>query len=318
MPCELWRGLDQLHISVDLLKRQFDVSQALIAITMTGEMVDYFSSRKEGTRKIVREVEKIFSGIKVSYFAGEKGFLGARSAINRYMQVASANWLGSATYLATQAEDALFLDIGSTTTDIVVIKDYRVMHEGRTDSERLYTKELVYCGVIRTPVFALCNAAPVGNQFIPVMNEYFSNSADLYILTGELLDYTDLGKTPDNRGLDDRACATRLARTFGYDVGSEDLSVWRDVAEYVREQQIQTIINACRKHLSKLGQSYKIPIIGGGVGRFLVKEIAQRLNRQYIDAASLFEFDSNNKGLDPGVCTPAASIACLGFQRFYR
>lgn len=318
VPCELWRGLDQMNFSIDFLKHRFDVSKALIAITMTGEMVDGFTSRKEGVRRIIGEVEKIFSNMKVSYFAGESGFLGAGSAKSSYLQVASANWLGSAAFVASQVGDALFLDIGSTTTDIVAVKNNRVMNEGRTDSERLYTQEMVYCGVVRTPVFALCRAAPVGNRLIPVINEYFSNAADLYNLTGELPNWADMCRTPDNRGVDDGSCAARLARTFGYDSVPEDLTMWREVAEYIREQQIQTIINACRKRLSRLGPSLEIPIIGGGAGRFLVKEIAQRLNRQYVDAASLFEFESKKKGFDPGACAPAASIACLGFQRFCR
>lgn len=315
-PCQLWRGLDQLHASIDAIKEEFDFSGSMLAITMTGELVDYFSSRKEGTCRIAGEIEKRFSEKEICYFAGARGFVNAGEITRVYRQVASANWLASANFIATQLKDALFIDIGSTTTDVINIKDHQVMNEGYTDAERLYAQELVYCGVVRTPVFALCRAAPVEDRFIPVINEYFANSADLYRLTGELPRYADMGNTPDGRGRDDMSSAVRLARMFGCDAIPEELTLWRSVAEYIREQQIQMIIDACRKRLSGAGQSLDIPIAGAGAGRFLVQDIAQRLNRQYVDTAGLFEHEGMEGGVNAGDCAPAASVACLGYQRY--
>lgn len=315
-PCQLWKGLGQLRASIDAIKEQFDFSRSTLAITMTGELVDHFSSRKEGIRRIVGEIEKKFSKKETGYFAGANGFVSAREATRAYKQVASANWLASANFIATQLKNALFIDIGSTTTDVINIKGHQVVNEGYTDAERLYAQELVYCGVVRTPVFALCQTAPVEDRFIPVINEYFANSADLYRLTGELPRYADMGDTPDGRGRDDLSSAARLARVFGYDAALEELAMWRAVAEYIREQQIQVILNACRKQLSRAGQSLDIPIAGAGVGRFLVQEIAQRLNRHYVDAASLFEYEGMEDGINAGDCAPAAAVACLGYQRY--
>ena len=316
LPCQLWRGLNQLRASIDVISKQLDFSESLFAITMTGEMVDHFNSRKEGTRRIIGEIEENFSETETRYFAGAKGFVSAGEAVREYRHIASANWFGSANFIATQLKDALFIDVGSTTTDILAIQGHQVMNEGCTDAERLYAQELVYCGVVRTPVFALCKAAPIEDRFIPVVNEYFASSADLYRLTGELPGYADMGNTPDGRGRDKMSSAVRLARIFGYDAVPEELSLWRDVAEYVRERQIQTIINACRKHLSKVEQSLNFPVVGAGVGRFLVKEIAQRLNRRYVDVASLFDYEDIDDGVNVGDCASAASIACLGFQRY--
>ena len=316
VPCQLWRGLDQLQASIDIIKKNINFSESLFVVTMTGEMVDHFSSRKEGICRIVDKMESNFSKIEIRYFAGANGFVNAREAAREYRLIASSNWLGSAKFFASQLKDALFVDIGSTTTDVTSIRDHEVMNEGCTDAERLYTQELVYCGVVRTPVFALCKAAPVGDRLIPVINEYFANSADLYRLTGELPQYADMGDTADGRGRDNLSSAIRLARTFGYDAVPEALAQWQEVAGYIREQQIQTIINACRKCLSRVRQSLEVPIIGAGVGRFLVREIAQRLNRQFIDAASLFEYEGANDGVSVGDCAPAASLACLGYQRY--
>ena len=155
------------------------------------------------------------------------------------------------------------------------------------------------------------------DKFIPVINEYFSATADIYRLTEELPKHADLGETADGRNKDELGSAVRLARIFGHDANEHDLCMWRQVAEYVREQQLQMIIKACRKQLSKPVQPLSVPIIGAGVGRFLVKEVANRLNRQYIDFETLIEFKNSQHEITVGDCAPAASVACLGYQRFF-
>ena len=57
---------------------------------------------------------------------------------------------------------ALLLDLGSTTCDIIPIAYAHPQPFGRTDTARLKSGELVYCGVRRTPlcaVFGLTKAA---------------------------------------------------------------------------------------------------------------------------------------------------------------
>ncbi|MXY14568.1 MAG: H4MPT-linked C1 transfer pathway protein [Proteobacteria bacterium] len=316
VPCELWKGLDQLHTSIDQVWGQFDFSHSMLAVTMTGELVDHFGSRKEGIDRIVETIGQRFKENEIVYFAGPKGFVHMSELGSLSAQVASANWLASGNFIATRLKDALVIDIGSTTTDVLSIRDHRVVNEGYTDSERLHARELVYCGVVRTPVFALCSTAQVGGRLVPPMNEYFANSADVYRLTGELPSYADTGSTPDGRGKDQASSAIRLARMFGNDAATEQLEMWRAVAAYVREQQIQVILDACRKQMLRTGLGLDSPVAGAGAGRFLVREISRRLNRRYVDVADLFEHEGAKDGLNAGDCVPAASIACLGYQRY--
>ena len=317
LACPLWLGLDRLQESIFTIKKNFELSNFPHAVTMTGELVDHFSSRKDGVDKLVKEIENNLEGAEVSYFAGDKGFVCAEQAILAHKEIASANWLASATYIATQVKDALFIDIGSTTSDIVRINNHKVIFDGYTDVERLYARELVYCGVVRTPIFALCKSAPIKDKFIPIINECFANTADVYRLTQELPTHADMGETLDGRNKDVNCSATRLARMFGHDADIKELDMWLDVARYIREQQLQLVINACRKQLSKLSQPLNIPIIGAGVGRFLIKEVAHRLNRRYIDFENLCKYKNTNDEISVGDCAPAASVACLAFQRYY-
>ena len=182
----------------------------------------------------------------IKYFAGDDGFVNAEKATGHYIKIASANWLASATYAARNIQNALFIDIGSTTTDIVEVRDHEVANNGYTDEQRLIEKELVYCGVVRTPVFAIIKAAQVKGQSIPIINEYFANTADVYRLTRELPTYVDLGETLDGRNKDVASSATRLARMFANDAKQDERDTWHEVASQVRNAQVQMIKDACR------------------------------------------------------------------------
>lgn len=314
--CPLWKGLEQLHAAIDRVREQFDCSHCMLAVTMTGELVDHFGDRKEGIDRIAETFRHRFGENEIVYFAGPKGWAHEDELGGLYAQVASANWRASGCFIAMRLKDALVVDIGSTTTDVISIREHRVVNEGYTDPDRLHARELVYSGVARTPVFALCSAAPVEERVIPLMNEYFANAADVYRLTGELPSHADIGPTPDGRGRDKTSSAIRLARMFGYDAATKPQDTWRAVAVYVREQQVQAILDACRKQMLRTGLGLDAPVAGAGTGRFLVHEITRRLNRPYVDCADLFEHEDVKDGLDAGDCLPAASLACLAYQRY--
>ncbi len=315
-PCPLWLGIDPLRKSISSILSNLEITPVAHAITMTGELVDYFDNRKIGVSELVTEMTSILKNASIGFYAGSKGFVSSHDAIDVYQEIASANWLASANFIATKISDALFVDVGSTTTDVIRISSHKVEYEGYTDAERLYAQELVYCGVVRTPVFALCKSAPINEKFIPVINEFFANAADIYRLTKELPEYADMSDTLDGRNKDVANSAARLARMFGHDVVADKLLVWQQVAQYIREQQLQIIIQACRKQLTKSLQIQTMPIVGAGVGRFLVREIARRFNRQYIDFEDLCIHEYTNNAIGVGDCAPAAAIACLGYQRY--
>lgn len=311
LACSLWKGIHELSYCIETIQKHVDFQQYHHAVTMTGELVDHFHNREQGVLAIIEEVSKILTSPKVHYYAGYDGFLSTKIAMSEHNKIASANWLASANYAASKIKDALFVDIGSTTTDIVNIHDYKANYLGYTDAERLVAKELVYCGVVRTPVFAICKSAQVNGQQIPVINEYFANSADVYRLTNELASYADLSDTLDGRDKSIANSAARLARMFANDAKRDELNVWRMVAKQIRDVQLQTIKDACRYQCMKKNVSLEMPIIGAGIGRFLVKDIAQHLGREYIDFETLFDIEVLGSGFGVGDCAPAASVACL-------
>ena len=316
LDCPLWKGAHILHECMDTILNASDYANTttLHAITMTGELVDYFDDRKHGVETIINEVASKLSADQTQYYAGESGLIAAKHAACEHAKIASANWLASAHYVTKKIEDALFIDIGSTTTDIVCIQNHKVIYDGYSDEQRLIAKELVYCGVVRTPVFALCRQALVNGQQIPIVNEYFANMADVYRIMCELPDYADVSETLDGRGKDRVNSIKRLARMFANDASQDEIEIWEQVAKQVRALQIQMIKDACRHQLMKKSIPLATPIIGAGVGRFLVKEIANELGREYIDYENLFIIDKNITGFNVADCAPAAALACLAAE----
>lgn len=316
--CPLWKGMDALSACINQVKNIVDMHTYSHAITMTGELVDHFEDREQGVHAIISEMSNCLGTSNVKFYAGNQGFVDSDRAVTEHKNIASANWLASAYYTASKIENAYFIDIGSTTTDIIGIRGQKVSYSGYSDEQRLIAKELVYCGVVRTPIFALCNSAQVNDKTIPVINEYFANTADVYRLTGELAAYADQSDTLDGRSKDEISSAKRIARMFANDFRKEELDVWKKVAKQIRTLQVQMIKDACRHQFMKKNVSLAIPIVGAGVGRFLIKDLAQQLGRKYIDFEELFAPSSIGSSInsDFGIadCAPAASVACLALK----
>ena len=67
VPCALWRGLAELEVAIDLILNTFKHQPALHAITMTGELVDLFASRKAGVQAISSTMDTKLTGSKRFY-----------------------------------------------------------------------------------------------------------------------------------------------------------------------------------------------------------------------------------------------------------
>lgn len=98
---------------------------------------------------------------------------------------------------AQHIPDALFVDIGSTTTDLLLIEQSQPRVAGYTDYQRLVSGELVYTGVVRTPVMAIAQQAEFNGRNMGLMAELFATTADVYRLTGDLNDAHDQADTAD-------------------------------------------------------------------------------------------------------------------------
>jgi probable H4MPT-linked C1 transfer pathway protein len=305
-PCTLWLG--EAHLDDAVASLTPVTSGAKVhAVTMTGELAEIFASRADGVRAIAGRMAALLEPAQVRIYAGRTGFIAAEDAGARAADVASANWFASAELTARTHQQALFIDIGSTTTDIIPMNGGAAAR-GYTDAERLTTGELVYTGVIRTSIMAIAQEAPFAGARQRIMAENFATVADVYRLTGELAAQHDQYPATDGRGKSPAECRARLARMLGRDAGDAPDAAWDALARYFREKQIGLICDTAFQVLSGVALESKAPVIGAGAGAFLIPEIARRLARPYVDFGDLIGGDW---AAQASWCAPASAVALL-------
>ena len=138
------------------------------------------------------------------------------------------------------------MDVGTTTTDLIPIKDGAVAARGATDAERLTEGELLYTGVVRTPVMAVTRSAPFKGRVQRIAAERFATMADVWRLTGDLPGDADPYPAADQRGKSGRESAARLARMLGRDASETELGEWMALARYFADCQLAEIEHAAR------------------------------------------------------------------------
>lgn len=308
LPCALWRGIDRLEAALAELGRWLSAGGP-VAVTMTGELTDLFADREEGVARLLDATAKGWSG-PISVWAGERGFLAPAVARRAAMDVASANWLASASLAAHRLGDGLFVDIGSTTTDVLVLAHRVVAHQGTSDRERLASGELVYTGLTRTAVMTLAAEAPFAGRRVAVMNELFATTADVYRVLALLAETADQHPAADGGAKTAEASARRLARMIGADLGEAEMERWRELAGFFARCQRRRIEDAVALQLSRGLLAHGAPLVGAGCGRFLVEQLARSLGRPYRDFAELVEVDAAIAG-PAADCAPAVAVALL-------
>ncbi len=311
-PCPLWKGLVQLHLALQPILSGLDVTQYRHALTMTGELVDCFTSREQGVEAILQAMQTTLGAADLWVYAGRFGFLPSTEIyFEHYPAIASVNWLASIELTAKHCRDALFVDIGSTTTDILLIAEHAPQVLGYTDYERLVSGELLYTGVVRTSVMAIAQQAEFNGRQMGLMAEHFATMADVYRLSGDLHPAHDQAETADGAEKTGIAGARRLSRLTGYDFSETDWPLWLQFADFLKQRQKQMITQACLQQLERLRDWHGLTLVGAGVGRFLLREIALEQGWVYRDFAEFFTIADVGADIDAADCAPAAAVACL-------
>ena len=313
--CPLWLGLDRLETAMAQLRDVLPWGpEDRHIITMTGELTDYFAHRREGVEAILEHFKPSPSPFNCRVFAGERGFLDpANLASDDWEWIASANWMASAQWAARCLDEGIFIDVGSTTSDFVVFSEGRPLPRGYTDHERMIHDELVYSGIVRTPIMALATRAPVLGTWTPPMAEYFATTSDLYRITGELREETDQHPAADQGPKTLDASKRRLGRQFGVDADALPEGAMEQVAHFLRAQHLGRLRDALSLQVSRGLVSRDAPLVGAGIGRFLIQELAEECQRPFLDFKDLFEWEPDHSTFDAADCGPAAAVAALSF-----
>jgi (4-(4-[2-(gamma-L-glutamylamino)ethyl]phenoxymethyl)furan-2-yl)methanamine synthase len=314
IPCPLWLGLGELD-------RAFADAEAAIgraplnAITMTGELCDAFATREEGVAGLAAIMVRLLGPGRAVFYAGRSGFAGDSEAADQANEIASANWHASAALTGMRARAALFIDMGSTTTDIIPVADGRPASLGYTDAERLAHGELVYSGLARSFLMAGPKLVPFAGRWTALMNEWFATMADVHRIRGQLPEGADMMDAADGREKTAAASRARLARMIGRDRAEADDAAWERLAQFFAEAQLRGIMDAAALVLSRGLLDSRAPVVGAGVGRGMIRELTARIGRPYIAFDDLIEAvpEARSKACD---CAPAAAVALLAAVQF--
>ncbi len=116
---------------------------------MTAELSQMFRTKRDGVAFVLDALQAAFPTSEIRVFAVDGRFLPPAEARSAPLAVAAANWSATAHLVALDHPNALLIDTGTTTTDIIPISGGLVVSRGRTDPERLASGELVYTGALR-------------------------------------------------------------------------------------------------------------------------------------------------------------------------
>ncbi len=261
----MWRRPETLKDSLcQSLSLYRDISA--IAVVMTGELADCFIDRAEGVFHIVDHTRNAASelGINACYFYGVDGLFREHVAAEDVDQVAAANWHALGSYVGQSiTPNALLIDIGSTTTDIIPIRNGKVATNAQTDYDRLCEGSLAYVGCQRTPVCGLCSWVTYQGNRIPVMNEMFATIDDARIMLGFAPEDANDVETADGKARTKEFASNRLARMIGLDRRNVSLDQATDIAEQVMRAAQQQIAYSVQRLLSKMSFKPTIYVISG-------------------------------------------------------
>lgn len=226
-----------------------------VGVCMTAELVDAYKTKQEGVTDIAKKSKESFS--VPTCFIGLNGVLSFEELVERPEEVAAANWIATAKIASKIDENCIMIDTGSTTTDIIPIRDGLECAKGRSDLERLKTGELVYSGTLRTNVAAIVDKVPLNNEFVRVSSELFATTADVHMVLGNITEEDYTCSTSDGAGKSKEDCMRRISRVVCGDLDMLSQFDIEKIAAYIYKKQVQNIVEALlevskRENLAKV------------------------------------------------------------------
>jgi len=284
-----------------------------VGAVMTGELCGCFHTKRAGVLYITEEVSNMFWDAK--FFNSDCAFKSKSSVDKAPLSFAATNWLASAQFLSEEYKNAIFVDIGSTTTDVIPIVRGKIKAKN-TDFERLKYGELIYSGVLRTSVSSLLKRVEIGGEEYRISSEYFATTADVYLVLGNIRkDVYNCEKSDSylhsvrankevntEKEVNHRINATRrLARVVCSDLDEIEEESAVSIAEQAKEAQVEELIDSMKRIKEMYGLK---AVVSAGIGDFIVKEAADSLNIALLSLSSVY-------GREISATFPAYAVAKL-------
>ena len=244
-PFAMWKRWEELSVALQAdLGGHFPDAQAL-AVTITGELADCFIDRMQGISHISEHANSAARELRIpelKFYCVDGQFVSFPEVQEHAEQIAAANWHALGSFVGkTLAPFGTIVDVGSTTTDLVPLRDGRVATEAKTDFDRLCEGSLVYVGCRRTPVCSLVSQLRYEDRVVPVMKELFATIDDARLVLEYQEERADDQDTADGAPRTRAMARNRLARMVGLDhhivgnTGAQEMAeqIWRAARESI-------------------------------------------------------------------------------------
>lgn len=307
----IWkRGKERLPQVLEKLRKLFANSAALdgVGVTMTAELSDVYWSKKEGVNHILDCVTQAFADVPIFVLTVDAKLISIRDARKQPLRVAAANWAATGWMVSQTVRNCLIVDVGSTTTSIIPIINWKVAANGRTDLEKLLNGELVYTGALRTNVATIVNYVPTKEEKARVSSELFAQSGDVHLLLNHIREEDYAVETADGRGKTRREAMARLARVVCADIDMLTEQEVIDMARSIYERQIEQIADGLRQvyeRIKRQSQEDFLVVVTGFGRTFLAKKAAETAGfDKIIDLGELL-------GVNAAFMSPSVGVALM-------
>lgn len=270
----MWSNNDGLsRVLVELIENICPVSEIdAVGISMTAELVDAYDTKKDGVLDVVEKCEDTFS-CPIAY-VGIDGMISKEEIEKSPLKAAAANWIATAQIATLISDNCIFIDTGSTTTDIIPIKNGKECAIGKSDFDRSATGELVYTGTLRTNITSFLDKIEFGGKKYRVASELFAQTADVYRVLDLISEDDYVCDTFDGESKSKIDCAKRIARVVCADLEMLSMEDITEISEFIHQKQIEQIVDGL-KQVQKT-QNLNL-IITTGLGKDILDKPAAEL-----------------------------------------
>jgi probable H4MPT-linked C1 transfer pathway protein len=323
-PFAIWREPNQLQGEIAALLDQYPETRD-VAVTMTAELADCFSTKAEGVRFIVDAVEagvrrtpihdrqNAAHDVSVLVWTTRGRFVEPDQAQLEPLNVAAANWHALATWCGCFAPSgsALLIDIGTTTTDIIPMQNGKPVAAGSTDLGRLLAGELSYSGIRRTPLCAVAHSVPFRDGYCPLAAELFATTLDIHLLTGDIDENPADTDTANGKPATKECAWDRLVRMLCCDRDEVTFDEAVQVARFLADVQRQRLAGALERVVHRVSDGCQSMIVSGS-GSFLARRLISE-NRKTKDANLILLSEQFSPEVAEAACAYAvAQLASVG------
>ena len=296
----MWKNSEKL---TELLQKYNNENIKKVAVVMTAELADAYETKKEGVNDILNSVEKAFPNKEIYVFDVDGNFLTTDEARREYLKVSASNWTATANFVCNSINNnCILVDMGSTTTDIIPIKNGSIM-ANKTDLDRLMNNELVYVGALRTPLSFLGNTVLYKGKETNISSEYFAITGDISIVLDKITSEQYTCDTPDGASPDKKHSMIRISRVLCGDLEQIDEKEVINIAN----QFYNKLLNLIKYNVDKVSEKYGLnDVVITGLGEEILKDALKDYNIISIKE----QYDE-----DVSLATPSFAVAELLYSR---